>query len=264
MTADLRLVVPAAVIWLVCGLVVGVPEAASWLATAAWLIAGAGGIAALAAARREAGRSRRRRAVRIGWMAAVLSVVGAASVLGSVASDAPRRAPAELTAAAREGSSVVLAIRTDSAPKSISSGFDGRARWMWRGTASSATIADRHFATDAPVSVIATASADDVRRIAFGSVTVVEASLRATEPGEATGFIALARGAPQVSADPPFWLAWTAGLRERLSASAALTPGDGGALLPGLSIGDVTSVGPQLDEAMKSSSLSHLTAVSGD
>jgi competence protein ComEC len=300
MTVDLRLVVPAAVMWLICGVAVGAPALAPWLAAAAWVIVGIGGIAAVVAARqrdwtdgrrrgaryplrggrhplrgawyrlpggrhgrRGAGHGRVRWAVRIGWMAAALSVVGAASALGSIASDAPRRTPVVLTAAAREGSSVTLAVRMDSALKSISPGFDGRTRWMWRGTATSATVAGRQFAVDAPVSVIAAASTDDARRIAFGSVTVVEASVRATEPGEATGFIALARDPPRIAADPPLWLAWTTELRERLSAGAALTPGDGGALLPGLSIGDVTAVGPQLDEAMKASSLSHLTAVSG-
>ena len=40
-------------------------------------------------------------------------------------------------------------------------------------------------------------------------------------------------------------------------------PGDGGDLLPGLSIGDTSAVSPTLDAAMKTSSLSHLTAVSG-
>src|SRR6185312_2370020 len=40
-------------------------------------------------------------------------------------------------------------------------------------------------------------------------------------------------------------------------------PGDGGALLPGLAIGDTSAVSTGLDTAMKASSLSHLTAVSG-
>jgi competence protein ComEC len=44
---------------------------------------------------------------------------------------------------------------------------------------------------------------------------------------------------------------------------AAGLPGDGGALLPGLAIGDTSAVSEDLDQAMKTSSLSHLTAVSG-
>ncbi|MFF1879042.1 ComEC/Rec2 family competence protein [Leifsonia sp. NPDC058230] len=280
MTFDLRLVVPAVAIWLVCGVAVAFPDVVSRMAPVAWVIAALCAVAAIAAGRRRGstdGRDRRagrggahwarldraRRALRIGWMSAALSIIGAAGALGSVATDAPRRTPAAVSEAARAGSAITVVVRTDSAPQSIRAGFDGQARWMWRGTALSATVADDRFAVDMPVSVIATTSASDVRRIVFGSVTVVEATLRPTEPGEATGFIAVARGAPRVSANPPLWLGWTARIRERLAAGAALTPGDGGALLPGLSIGDVTAVGEQLDEDMKASSLSHLTAVSG-
>jgi competence protein ComEC len=47
-----------------------------------------------------------------------------------------------------------------------------------------------------------------------------------------------------------------------LDAATGL-PGDGGALLPGLAVGDTSAVGDSLDSSMKVSALSHLTAVSG-
>nr|WP_281364342.1 ComEC/Rec2 family competence protein [Microcella alkalica] len=52
-------------------------------------------------------------------------------------------------------------------------------------------------------------------------------------------------------------------LRERFLDVAVAFPGPGAALLPGLAIGDTSAVDAELDEAMKRSSLSHLTAVSG-
>ncbi|MGZ0710751.1 ComEC/Rec2 family competence protein (plasmid) [Coraliomargarita sp. W4R53] len=52
-------------------------------------------------------------------------------------------------------------------------------------------------------------------------------------------------------------------LRRQLVASAKGLPGVGAELIPGLAIGDTSLVSPDLDAAMKSSSLSHLTAVSG-
>jgi competence protein ComEC len=58
-------------------------------------------------------------------------------------------------------------------------------------------------------------------------------------------------------------LGWTEVLRREFADRAAALPGDGGALLPGLAIGDVNAVSSDLDSAMKASSLSHLTAVSG-
>ncbi|WP_460818341.1 hypothetical protein, partial [Microbacterium petrolearium] len=41
-------------------------------------------------------------------------------------------------------------------------------------------------------------------------------------------------------------------------------PGGGGQLLPGIAVGDTRAVSDDLDAAMKASSLSHLTAVSGE
>ncbi len=54
-----------------------------------------------------------------------------------------------------------------------------------------------------------------------------------------------------------------AGLRHGLAERSALLPGAGAALLPGLAVGDTSAVSDDLDQAMKTSSLSHLTAVSG-
>nr|WP_276512192.1 ComEC/Rec2 family competence protein [Cryobacterium roopkundense] len=58
-------------------------------------------------------------------------------------------------------------------------------------------------------------------------------------------------------------LSWANALRSGFSRAASTLPGDGATLLPGLAIGDTSAVTPALDDAMKGSSLSHLTAVSG-
>lgn len=58
-------------------------------------------------------------------------------------------------------------------------------------------------------------------------------------------------------------LAVGAELRARFLALAAELPGDGGELVPGLSVGDDRNVPGDLVAAMKTSSLVHLTAVSG-
>ena len=52
-------------------------------------------------------------------------------------------------------------------------------------------------------------------------------------------------------------------MRTGFAEAAGSLDGDGGALVPGLAIGDTSAVGDELDAAMKASSLSHLTAVSG-
>jgi competence protein ComEC len=52
-------------------------------------------------------------------------------------------------------------------------------------------------------------------------------------------------------------------LRTGLVTAIGGLPGDGAGLVPGLAVGDTSAVRPALDLAMKESSLSHLTAVSG-
>ncbi|MEO7016574.1 MAG: ComEC/Rec2 family competence protein, partial [Leifsonia sp.] len=275
MTFDLRLAIPAGVMWAVCAVAVGVADSAWWLAAAVWVVAGAGGVVAVAtlAARRGVPcrrprrrwlrRSRLRWTVRIGWTAAALSTIGAAAALTAIAADAPGRAPAAVSEIARSGTTVKLSVRIDTSPNGIRSGFDGVPRWMWRGTAFVVTDSSRSLRLNTPVTVIASLGTDAARKIAFGSTVDVEVALRPTEPGEKTSYVATAGGTPVLVAEPPPWLGWTGPLREAFAEAAAQTPGNGGALLPGLSIGDVTAVGPDLDEAMKASSLSHLTAVSG-
>ncbi|TQJ32063.1 ComEC/Rec2 family competence protein [Microbacterium sp. SLBN-146] len=58
-------------------------------------------------------------------------------------------------------------------------------------------------------------------------------------------------------------LGGAAALRQGLVAATSGLPDPGAGLVPGLSVGDTSAVDPTLDEAMKQSSLSHLTAVSG-
>lgn len=63
--------------------------------------------------------------------------------------------------------------------------------------------------------------------------------------------------------DRAWWAGWSADVREGLRRATAHLPGDGGALLPGLAIGDTSLVSPALDAAMLQAGLTHLTAVSG-
>src|SRR5690606_30590826 len=88
-------------------------------------------------------------------------------------------------------------------------------------------------------------------------------TISATDPGDKTSYLIFARGSPKTISPPPWFLGWSNSLRSHFRDAAAALPGDGGALLPGLAIGDTTAVSVPLDQAMKATSLSHLTAVSG-
>ena len=84
-----------------------------------------------------------------------------------------------------------------------------------------------------------------------------------TLPAEEESGFRLGAGGDIRTEPPPPWLAWAAALRLGFADAASSLGGDGGALVPGLAIGDTSAVDADLDAAMKASSLSHLTAVSG-
>jgi competence protein ComEC len=88
-------------------------------------------------------------------------------------------------------------------------------------------------------------------------------TLSATDAADEVAFRLFAARAVRVESAQPWYLDWANGLRARFRDAAGTLPGDGGDLLPGLAIGDTSAVGKPLDAAMKATSLSHLTAVSG-
>ena len=82
------------------------------------------------------------------------------------------------------------------------------------------------------------------------------------DPGDRSVLVVRA-GAVRVLAKPEGVLALGAVLRTQLLREARGLPPPGAALVPGLAVGDTALVDDALDQAMKASSLTHLTAVSG-
>jgi len=98
---------------------------------------------------------------------------------------------------------------------------------------------------------------------AIGDVVRLTGTFRPTDAGDAAAALFFGRSPPELVRPAPWWLAWAGNLRQGFANAAAQLPGEGAGLLPGLAIGDTRAVGHELDSAMKTSSLSHLTAVSG-
>lgn len=220
-----RLLPAAIVAWVAAAVLVGVPD----VAPAAALI-----VAAVAAGLAVA-------ATRLRVLVIPAITVGAAAVvLGAVAVAAPNRAPVDLVEAADGGRShefeVVVGGRAD----------EGR-------------FAGVIVGTSAPVLVFG----DPGVTWPIGSTVAVRASLEQTAPGEDVAFLLFPRGAITQVHEPPPLLAWAHGIRSAFLGASTGLPDPGGGLLPGLAIGDTTRVSEPLDAAMKASSLSHLTAVSG-
>jgi len=242
MTADLRLAAPALAGWAASGALIGMPETLLPVSAGCWAVA----VILLAVALVvPAGRA----------VAVLLAVPLAAAALttGSAAIGAQQRSAPALVAAAESR----LAIEAEAVVTEAVTAGEG-ARFRARLTAASG-IADGS-AFEVPVLVFADEPVDP---LGIGTVISLRGALQAAEAGDSVAYLLFARGAVTVVGEPPWLLDWANGLRARFAAAAQSTPGDGGDLLPGLAIGDTSRVSDGLDSAMKRTSLSHLTAVSG-
>lgn len=183
----------------------------------------------------------------------VLALAGAALAVTSVAGQSSVRSPPVLTEAAHAGRVVELVVAVSGRAA------DGRIP----ATAQSAHIAGATVSVSTPVLVFGQVGDDAIRGAQIGSLLRVTGTLQAAEPGEDVAFLVFPRGNAERAGAPPPLLAAADVVRRDFRQAASGLPGDGGALLPGLAIGDTSSVSATLSDAMKTASLSHLTAVSG-
>lgn len=239
---DLRLAIPALVLWAACGVAVGLPEVRP-VAIALAALAAAVGILAVAAGMRG-----RRRLAGVLAVAAVGAALATAGCVAIAASDGARRPP-PLDAAATGQRSVTLDIRTEADP------IAGRIR----GTAEAVTTTSGQWRTRSPVLLFSVTPV----RMPVGSLLRVTAAVRAAGPGDDVAYLAFARDPPRRIGRPAPLLEGLAGIRAGFSETARELPSPGGGLLPGLAIGDTAAVPEQLTADMRTASLTHLTAVSG-
>ncbi|MDJ0338803.1 ComEC/Rec2 family competence protein [Cryobacterium sp. PH31-O1] len=267
MSLDLRLGLPALAVWLTAGLLIAVPGGAAMVAVTLWLVAG--GCTALLVVSRMPRRSQWPKAPPAArWQklggSVVLCCAGAALVATAVGVWAPIRLPPEVRAAAASHATVTATVTVWSVPVAakafIGSGTSGRVRY--RATLTEIESRGRTTRVSSPVVVFAEAAGGGTEP-EIGTSQALRGTLRMTQAGDATVALLFATETAHSVAPPPWWLHWANDLRARFATAATNLPGDGGDLLPGLAIGDTSSVSPALDSAMKTSSLSHLTAVSG-
>lgn len=158
------------------------------------------------------------------------------------------RQPDSLTEQGAGGRAVTVSIE-------VTSVGDDRFRGTVRDWDSGAEV--RHGAA-APVSVFAAAP----EGVSIGSLVEVQGRLQRTEPGDRVGYRVFPSEVSVVGAPPPL-LGGMSALRQGFIDQVRTMPGEGAGLLPGLAIGDTRAVSSELDAAMKTVSLTHLTAVSG-
>ncbi|MCU1406108.1 MAG: ComEC/Rec2 family competence protein [Glaciihabitans sp.] len=228
---DLRVVIPALAAWMAAVVLIAVPAATATVVIVAW----AASVVVLAVAVLRRAR----------WMALVaVSLAALALVATSVQVHGSERHPRSLVAAADSGDIVHLTVVT------------------------TGTVDDGRFAAtvqgipEAAVPVLVFDGAPE-RPVGIGATLAITGTLTATPPQDGTSYLVFAIGDTDILAEATGVLAAATTLRGAFLKVATQLPGDGGALLPGLAIGDTSAVDDGLDAAMKGSSLSHLTAVSG-
>ncbi len=240
------LVASAIGVWIIAGVLVAVPSAASATAAALW---SAALVAVLAACLVWHGP----------WSAWVTPAVVILALGAACASSLAFALPARAMAADLvEGDASRIEVRgsvvTKVEPTARGIGF----------TLRSESLSSHARSLEDPVSVRVYVERDAVTggMLDLGSVVAVSGRAKVAESSAATVAIVFA-DAVEVVSEPAGPFRAAADLRRGFVATAAILPGSGGQLLPGLAVGETSAVSPDLDAAMKSSSLAHLTAVSG-
>ena len=255
----LSLLVPAVGAWAVAAVLIGVPDAAAASSVVAAVLA----CAAVAATWLAASRGWRTSAARAVALLALLA--GASAVVGAgVAVGEPLRSPASLERAAGDSVSMHVELVVDghvTAARSAPFGAGHRVRFP--GTLVAAISSDGGASPGGRSGPVVAFGAVSGKAPVIGSTIRCSGTIQRTSPGEDSAFLFFADDTLKVLAEPPMILGWAEKLRSGLHDVADRLPGDGGDLLPGLAIGDTSSVTDELDTAMKHSALSHLTAVSG-
>lgn len=266
---DLRLLLPATFAWLAAWCVIGFPGGAAsamFVALGLWVAACVTAGLVVIGALRE-----RRRCVSVddGGVApvarsatATLLVVLAAGalVVSAAALGLGARESSPLAEAAHEHRTAVVAIELTGAPRAM------RSNWFAEGETPALRVEGRLVAFDGAATraiPVTTALSLPAGELQLGAEVTFSARATPLPAEEGSAFRLAAIGDIRSVAAPPPWLAWTVGLRTGFADAAGALGGDGGALVPGLAIGDTSAVDETLDAAMKASSLSHLTAVSG-
>ncbi|WAB81047.1 ComEC/Rec2 family competence protein [Microcella daejeonensis] len=244
---DARLALPAGVGWLAAVLLVALPQAA--LATS--VIALAAALSSVLVVRRAARRPRVPGLVR----ALLPSVVAVGVVAAAIALAAPARIPPLLADLGEEGGSAVGVVALEA---TVAPGAEGGA------DATLLVLEDRGTGEElgmrVPVRLLQVPAEE---RLALGTRLDARWRVLPTEAGDDRAALLAPMGAVTVGGAAPPLLSAADDLRARFLDVAGVFRGDGAALLPGLAIGDTSAVSDELDDAMKASSLSHLTAVSG-
>ncbi|WP_022918076.1 ComEC/Rec2 family competence protein [Ruania albidiflava] len=241
---DLRLVPAAVLAWLVCGVGIGLVADAVWVGVLLLLLVAAGLLRRL----RRRVRARHRQAGDEALAAWVLALLLAAALLATVAVRGADRAD-QVRALDGTEASVTLRVQREARPHEDGALAD----------ALLLAVDGRGGTLRTPVLVLADAA---WLELPFGARVQTQARLAGTGPGEDRTFLVFPETVERVQ-EPVGWRAPVAQIRAGLAELCAEFPPAGRGLVPGIALGDTRALPAALAADMRTTGLTHLTAISG-
>lgn len=247
MRLDARLAVPASSAWVAAAVVQNwSPHHVAALAIGSLAVAGV------------ALRSRERIAAGVLVAAACLGVAAGATAMGMHVA-ALHRGP--VAALARSERTAELGIRLVRDPVEVRS-RSGHRLLVADATAYAVRQPGGSWqSSSAPVTMFAVAG--PWLGLLPGQRLTVTARLRPPRPGDLVAAVGFADSPPRLVGSPPFWQRWAGRVRTALRTACLGLGADERGLVPGLVLGDVAAMPPDLTDAFRATGLTHLNAVSG-
>ena len=186
----------------------------------------------------------------------------AAAAGGHGAADSSRRHEGAVAAAAATNTAVAVEVEITGAPRQLrTAGHSGlEDRWAVPATVIDMTFDARRVRAPAMLLVL---GGDGWEHASPGERIRTTGKLQPPEPGQQEAAVLSATSAPRTLGAAGTWQRGPGELRDGFTAAAGHFDGDARGLLPGMVTGDTSTLDAELDTAMKSVGMTHLTAVSG-
>ncbi|MHA7156093.1 ComEC/Rec2 family competence protein [Arthrobacter sp. TMN-50] len=189
----------------------------------------------------------------------VVPLAVAAMVAVPAAAAIEARTAGPVLSAVQDRASITAVLKATSDAVLISADrFKGADRFLVEAVLTAGTVNGTRFAAHTPVVVIGPAS---WRQVASSDSIRAAGRLLPTEPGDRAGALLMAETGPLVSRSAD-WTTYPAQVRKDFVELTSRVAGEG-SLLPGMVIGDRSTLDESVEQNMQTTGMTHLTAVSG-
>ncbi|CAN7371813.1 ComEC/Rec2 family competence protein [Arthrobacter sp. LjRoot78] len=190
-----------------------------------------------------------------------VALVLSAAVASHAAVAASQKHDGPVADAVTARSAVVVEAEIEGSPRELKvPGRTGSGRWAVQATAITIIANGRLIRGDARVLIV---GGDDWQHVVPGQRVRTTGKLQPADAGQAQAGTLSATTGPATTVAPSAWREGPVALRSGFAAAAEWIGGDARGLLPGMVTGDTGFLDEQLESAMKTVGMTHLTAVSG-